>query len=327
VGDDDGLDSWSTVRLDTGMVHKFRLVFVLAFLFSSTSQAAVLNEWGTIAATGSYACLNPTCNIVDAIYSQSINGTGGAGTSNAAHELDAADPNGSARAQANVIGGLQIPELKAEAFSNAGGGTSALAVGVQAYTYTGGSGTLTLSLSLTGAILDNTPAPPPLTPAEESLLILAGVDPDPAGIPDLTRIEVLGALFAPSSGFSLTDLTFGGLVPLAALNALDAYTQIDSVEIVEDLTNPNIVNAGHLLSISGLNVGDSFYLFTALAASADGAGQYADAFSTLSVSFTAGGDEVVLASSVPIPAAAWLLGPALFAFVGRRRRIGIQRAH
>ncbi len=159
------------------------------------------------------------------------------------------------------------------------------------------------------------------------MLILAGVDPDPAGIPDLTRIEVLGALFAPSSGFSLTDLTFGGLVPLAALNALDAYTQIDSVEIVEDLTNPNIVNAGHLLSISGLNVGDSFYLFTALAASADGAGQYADAFSTLSVSFTAGGDEVVLASSVPIPAAAWLLGPALFAFVGRRRRIGIQRAH
>ena len=98
-----------------------------------------------------------------------------------------------------------------------------------------------------------------------------------------------------------------------------AHVAETSVLLVEDSTNNNIQNLNNIISIGGLAPGDTFYLFTALLASADGAGQYADSFSTLSVDFVAGGGEVSPAAVPIAPAWALLLGPIVM--LGRNRRI------
>ncbi len=315
------------------MVRMRTAAAALAALLASPLQAATLDQWGSVAATGSYACFHATCNLIDFVGDffdpgmpptrpgLAVNPPDGGSQVNSAYDEIApgADPNGTARAQVTQLGPLAVPELKAEAFSNGGGGVAALAVGVQGYTYLGGSGTVTFSLGLTGAINDTDAPPAPFTAQEQQTIdFLTAFDPtfDPNAIPDLTRLEVLGALFAVDSGFSLDTLT--ALSPLGALDALYQYTDIDSVTIVEDFDNDGIANLGNEISVTGLAAGDTFYLFTALLASADGAGQYADAFSTLSVEVTTGAAEI---AAVPLPGAAWLLAPAVLVLAGRRRTL------
>ena len=303
---------------------------LLCAAFTLPSMAATLDEWGNFTAIGTFTCAATPCNIIDftgdpddldpaGLSVEPGHFDGGPMAAGAYSEISAgADPDGAGRAQATLVGGLAAPELKAEAYSNAGGGVTSLAVGVQGYTYLGGSGTVSVSLDLTGAINDTT-APPTLSAADEAKLAL--LDLDPAEVPDLTRLEVIGALYAPHPDLSLGLLSdfYPVIDPIAALALFDSFATIDEVTLVEDAHNPAVSNLGNVISVSGLNPGDSFYLFTALLASADGAGQYADAFSTLSAEFVVGGDEIA-AASVPLPAPVWLLGSAFGLLLARRSR-------
>lgn len=260
-------------------IEKFLGIALL--LFALPASAVTLTEWGTVAATGSADCAEP-CDQLSFLSAFAIHDVdGGIGQLSAASVLTPGMRDlGHAQAAVTVVGGLQIPELKAEAYSTAAGGTVALALGAQAYHYLGGSGTVTVQVDLTGSI-QNT---------GDSLN---------------TGLAVAVALFRADSIFALFE-PVDGTLPAEALLALLTYGPAATVELERHSSNPALADVGHELSISGLSAGDEFYLFAAIIASADGADRFADAFSTVALSFSAGGDELALAA-VPLPGGVWRL--------------------
>ena len=275
---------------------------VSLLLFSTLPAGAVtLDQWGTQAVTASTVCAEP-CDPLSFLLGISVDPAdvdGGPQVLSADSVLTPGTPDvGTAHSAVTVTGSLQIPELRAEAFSTAAGGTLAVAVGAQAYRYLGGTGTVSVTVDLTGAI-------------------------ENPGDSTNTGLAVAVALFTPGSGFSLEEPVdiYGPLGPSLIL-ALDLYEALASVELEHHASNAALADLGHVLTINGLAADDTFYLFASIIASADGDTRFADAFSTVSLQFSEGGDALEVAA-VPLPAGVCLFGPALAGLLVLRRRAAV----
>jgi hypothetical protein len=273
---------------------------------------------------GGCGLFHAQCSVLDFIGQTISNVDGAAGQQTASSTLDAGDPNGSAQSMVTASGGLFIPDLHAAAFSNAGGGTTAFAFAAQAYQIDdpAATGTIEVLVTLNGSILDSfdfTPGDPdPLDPF---------LPPEEVPSPDLTQIEVVAGLVATTGGFSLLDIPAdaGG-----AFAQLETYVQHDTLMLAGEDTNvgdglATLINESGILSVSGLALDSEVILYAAILASSDGEESpgvmnFSDAFSTVSMSFTANSDQVALATVVPVPPAMWLFGSSLAGLLLLRRR-------
>lgn len=295
------------------------LVLGLVLSLAAPAGAAVQpDQVGTLTTVGSYACVTyPQCSLLDFAAMVPSDPDGMPGQSSASSDLGAGDPNGTARAEVMSSGALEIPTLRAEAFSTAAGGTVAFAFGAQAYQITDVAdlllgGVIEIGVTLTGTIFDTLDAVDPIDALLPPALLPS---------PDLTRIEVQAGIVATNSGFSLLDLPAD---PIGAFAQLDSYVEHDSVFLAAEDGEvndgaPMAVNEADTLSVAGLGVGSEVIVYAAIVASSDGAGNFADAFSTVELEFLPTSDSVALATAIPLPAPAFLLAGGLAALALRRR--------
>ncbi|MGE0487053.1 MAG: hypothetical protein AB7Q81_23075 [Gammaproteobacteria bacterium] len=192
---------------------------------------------------------------------------------------------------------VNVPLLRARASANGSDGwVGALAVGVQGYRYTGLTPTvINLDAALSGNV--NNPLASDVTGLGAGLWLIRD---DPAIAFPLDAPTSMGEFLLEVAG--LLPVVDSWVVDATATGAVSRSTAAD----------------GDPLSIA-LDPGDQFYLLAALSASATGAGALADSFSTLTMSFDS---PALLAAgvAVPLPAAAWLFGSAVFGLVVVRRR-------
>lgn len=268
---------------------------------------AATTQWGVQALTAYADCSLLVCStLIDLTFADIVTHTQSGGLNQAsAAELNVAQVHDTFMAGPVDMGvvsaqvdldptNLSVPVLKAEAITsgtnNLDGWISGMAFAIQGYQYTGGSATtINLSANLTGSIQN------PGVHGSTALSVgiwLASVDPNvmfPNPPPSTVGELALFAAQLPVVDFWIAEASATGAVSLGT--------------------------GGDPVSIT-VNPGEEFYLIAALAAGATDNDQFADAFSTLTMNF----DNQNLAPSgvVPLPAALWLIAPALLA-VARRR--------
>jgi hypothetical protein len=98
---------------------------------------------------------------------------------------------------------------------------------------------------------------------------------------------------------------------------LDPAQKVE-LEHTDNDNGQNVVIDSGTMTLENLVAGQIFYMFAGIQATADGPDQFADAFSTVELTFVAGCEDVALV--VPLPPAAWLLGSALLALGAMHRR-------
>jgi hypothetical protein len=203
------------------------------------------------------------------------------------------------RAEASFNIGALTPVLRAEAFADDLTSLSDPYINGEAYalqTYRNSSGTTqtyTLNLNLDGDVLD---------------------------APGSSYIDAEVGVFIGSDIFaSYTSCSPGTAQYLAGFNSWACGAQVAAG------FTPYIEISGGLQSISDtvsfdIAAGDSFTLYAELLALTFGG--YADAFSTLDMTFDDTTNLIALGdmSPVPVPAAGWLFGSGLIALVGLSRR-------
>jgi len=274
-------------------------IVAIGLLWVGQIQAVTLTQWGTSASASSADCSILNCDKFSFLLGNPIiehTSTGGFNQASA-ELLDYDNPLGRGTVSASVAlqGGLSTPLLKAKAESvDANGWVSALAMGIQGYEFTGSDGTtISLDSALTGTV--NNTSGSDVTGLSVGVWLIIGN-------PTVT--------FPTATTFS--EL----LLQIALMPVVDSFSWEDLSTGVVDrsstATDPN-----DKLQIT-LNNGDEFYLLAALTAAADGAGAFADAFSTLEMGFDT--TDLVPAAAVPVPPAAWLFGSGLLGLVGMARR-------
>jgi len=213
----------------------FCIATAILFSHQSTHATPVLTEWGTEVLTstrlGTIVNFGPNAGgrLVDYAYS-SINNTTG---------------NGQAEVTLAADGSINIPTLKAEAYSTSSGQAQARATGIEGYTYTGAAAkTFTLTSTLTADVSD----------PEDGF----------------TGVEADVVVFQAEGFEFFTDLP-------TLIFELGA-TPVDDIELSVDDTEMNALRMGQLTFT--LEPGESVYLFAQLFAQGRNQG-YADAFATL----------------------------------------------
>jgi len=280
------------------------MIFITVFVFTGSSQvfAVSLTQWGTSVQAASADCSDTSCSKLDFLISNPIilGPTVGGLNQTSAALLDYANPDGrgTVSASVQVQGSFAIPVLKAKAESvDEDGWVSATSWGIQGYQYTGADNTtISLDSSLTGQV-NNTSGS------------------------DVTGLSVGVWLFAGDSGFVFPDApaTFNDLLlQIAFLTVIDSFSWENlSTEIVNrSTTTTDLVDQ---LDIT-LNNGDEFYLLAGLVAGADGTGAFADAFSTLEMSFNS---TDLTPAIVPIPPGIWLFWSALAGLIISKRNTAV----
>ena len=263
------------------------LVTAGLIVFSSTSHGtAVEQDWGAIAITGSFPCA-AACTDLDFLFGFAVDTVdGGALETTASAVLTQPNANGTSQSMVTLGGILNAPELKAEAFSTAAGSALAVATGATLYEYQGGSGTVEVTVNLDGDI--NNP-----------------------GNSEFTGLAVGAGLF-DAAEFALPE---PGLPTLLSLLLLDSLPDAQKVEFDHQGEDGAIANTG-TMTLSGLQIGDMLVLFGSIIATADGAGNSADAFETVTMEITQGAGSLVV---IPVPAPLVLLSSALGLLLLRRR--------
>ena len=199
--------------------------------------------------------------------------------------------NGHGRAQAELVGGgIGLPILRADAFSNANSRVSSSATSMQNYVYNGPTSNFTLDLTLDGTVIDGT-QPPDASLTANVVIVLA---------------SNLG--FASDYGtfrFEVVELTPG-------VSLLD--------EIAIDFFSLGLFDSGPQSAMGSasfvLNDGDEIFVWANLTASGTRGGS-ADSFSTAALSFSEG--NVAGISAVPLPAPLWLVFSGLVVALRVRR--------
>jgi len=281
-------------------LKKYLLAFITVFIILGSSQvfAATLTQWGTSVKAASADCLNANCSKLDFLISNPIipGPTVDGLNQTSAALLDYANPDGrgTVSASVQVQGSFSIPVLKAKAESvDADGWVSATGWGIQGYQFTGTDNTtISLDSSLSGQV--NNTSGSDVTGLSVGVWLLAGD---------------AGLLF-PDAPATFNDL----LLQILTLPVIDSFSWDNlSTEIVNrSTTTTDLVDQ---LDIT-LDNGDEFYLLAGLTAAADGTGAFADAFSTLEMTFNS---TDLTPAIVPIPPGIWLFGSALAGLIISKR--------
>ena len=197
--------------------------------------------------------------------------------------------NGNGQAQATVVGGLSLPELKAEAFSNPNARVEANAAGMQKYNYSGPESIFSLDVTLDGEVINGAQA-------------------------------LDAALFANAMVFIASDVDFFSHYGTFAFEVLPSSDAVILDEVGINFVSLGLVDAGYQSVTETLEFtledGDSLFIWASLVARGTRGGS-ADAFSTFSFEFT-GGNTAGLAA-VPLPPALWLFASCLTGLVLKRR--------
>ena len=124
-------------------------------------------------------------------------------------------------------------------------------------------------------------------------------------------------MFAGDSGllFPEAPTTFNDLLfQIAFLPVIDSFSweNLTTETVNRSTTTTDLVDQ---LDIT-LDNGDEFYLLAGLTASADGTGAFADAFSTLEMSFNSTN---LTPAAVPLPAGIWLFVSALAGLIAKNK--------
>ena len=215
-----------------------------------------------------------------------LDSDGGEGFTSSFSSLNNVDGNG--RAQAVFVGPSLLPELSAEAFSNAESAgvrssrVASQATGMQQYIYSGPSSTLSMTAAFDGTV---------------------------TGDGDITGSLVV----ARASG--------GADVPMSRDYGTLVFEILALDPNLESLgNNQSVLSATgtDLLSVTfGVNDGDSIFVWADLIAAGIRGGT-ADSFNTMTLAFS---DPTGFAPQlVPVPAAFWLFGSGMIGLIGVARR-------
>jgi len=216
---------------------------------------------------------------------------GGEGLTSSFSSLSNVDGNG--RARTVFIGTSLLPELSAEAFSNAealpvrSSRVSSSATGMQQYIYSGGPGNVTMSAMFDGTI---------------------------SGEASITGSLVVARAIN------------GADVPLSTDFATLVYEILaydDDLESLGDDRSTLFASGSDQLDVTfGVNNGDSIFIWAALNVTGK-LGGIANAFNTMTLAFddsTGFAPQLGALNPVPVPAAIWLFGTALIGMVGFGKR-------
>ncbi|MCK5189451.1 MAG: VPLPA-CTERM sorting domain-containing protein [Methylococcales bacterium] len=281
-------------------MKKVLMVFITVFVLLGSSQvfAVTLTQWGTSVEAASADCSNNDCSKLGFLFTNPIiqdQTVGGLNQSSAALlDYENLDGKGTVSASAQVQGSFAIPVLKAKAESvDADGWVSATSWGIQGYQFTGADNTtISLDSSLTGEV--NNTSGSDVTGLSVGVWLLAGDS---------------GLLF-PDAPDTFNDLLF----QIAFLPGSDSFSweNLTTETVNRSTTTTDLVDQ---LDIT-LDNGDEFYLLAGLTASADGTGAFADAFSTLEMSFNSTN---LTPAAVPLPAGIWLFVSALAGLIAKNK--------
>lgn len=216
---------------------------------------------------------------------------GGEGQTSSYSSLSNVDGNG--QAQTIFIGDSLLPELKADAFSNAQSSgvrssrVGSQATGMQSYIYSGGTSSVSMSAAFDGLVSGDA----------------------------LIRGSLVVARASNGADVPLST-DFGTLV--FEILALDP-----DLETLGTDQSTLTADGSDLLNIDFMvNDGDSIFIWAALFARGTRGGM-ADAFSTMTLAFNDPSGfkpQLGAVNPVPVPAAIWLFGTALIGFIGISRR-------
>ena len=259
----------------------------LALFVSASASAAPLSEWGTEVTVSTANCPS-FCT--DFIFGPA---SGGQNQATASSTQD--DSRGRAKGFVTMdpSSGLEMPVLKAEAYSlqSSQGSAFSTVFATEGYTYTGtGSKEFNLDIMLTASVSDPTPNDLD-TFVEAKIYVFYAED------------------FAFTSDLASLIFEYGAEV-------------VDSVEYSIRPDDPDAADAMREDTFTfTLDSGDIVYLLVLMDAEAERELSFADAFSTLETTFQ-DPDGLVAASSIPEPGTASLLalGLASLSAVRRRRR-------
>lgn len=274
-------------------------ITVVGFLANAQAIAVTHTQWGTSAEAASADCTILNCSKADFLFfNPIIQGPIDGGLNQTKAELlnyDNPEGRGTVSASAEFQDSFAIPVLKAKAHAvNANGWVSATGWGIQGYQFTGADNTtISLDSSLTGQV--NNTSGSDVTGLSTGVWLLGGDS---------------GLVF-PTAPATFNEL----LLQIATLPVLDSFSW-DNLSTGTVNRSTTTTDLNDQLDIT-LNNGDEFYLLAGLTAAADGTNAFADAFSTLDLSFNS---TDLIPISVPLPAGIWLFGSALAGLLGLKPR-------
>ena len=277
--------------------YSIQILGVLALATSAGAQAAVtLTEWGSLATLSTFTCANERCNPLDDFLGFTNTLTvnpidGGVGQTSANVSVGSWPTPGSASGSATVSSGFGIPILKAGATGESNTWHGGQALAIQAYAYSGAGETVSLNWDLTGNI----------------------TNPDGDGV---TGLVVLASFVAANALPAFPDVT----QPLSAYTLLESLATPGPTTNLLEFTADGAVHETGTIQIDVAN-GEQFYLVMGLMAGAGGSGAIAESLSTFDASFVGSPALSPAFAAVPLPAAVWMFGSALFGIISARRRV------
>lgn len=264
---------------------KQRLIVGLIMAAPLTANAAIISGYGVEAS--SYTASNCPSYCTTAGGGDFQSDISGGEFITSAYSLETSYASG--ESQASLSGSTYLPTLRVRADASAGKGGFANAFGVQGFTYSGASSTtLTLNFNLHGSVGDG----------------VSGY------VYNTLRTDVAVVYGSSLEWYPHFATLIYEIIPGNNMDLVDAQSLF--------ISNGTDVNTSSSITFD-LDPGTDFFVIASMeAASKNG---FADAWNTLTMSFDNDtGLAAASVSSVPIPAAVWLLGSGLLGLLGIARR-------
>ena len=266
------------------MDFKSVAIAVITLIFSTSTNAAIINGYGMYASTSTASNCPSYCTTAGGGDFQYDSDGGEFSTLATSSENSYA--SASASAEYTGLSSTYLPILNVNTLADSGKGGFATAFGTQGYTYIGSDTTIILDFNLHGSAGDNSP-----------------------GYAD----NNLSASIAVIIGSSLSWYPDYGTLVYEVANPNDVVGN-ESVFISDGL-DQNRIGSISFDAINGMN----FYVVASMKASSING--FADGSNTLTMQFQDDfGLTAATVSTVPVPAALWLFGSGFIGLIGIARR-------